>query len=92
MNKRTMSFARSAVAAAENAEVDVLLVAYIPARRSNSRSMTDLLQNLRCGVVEDELSRLGVAPSRLVRQTRDPITDPHIKAGGERLDIRVGTD
>jgi hypothetical protein len=78
-----------AVAAADNVEVDVLLVAYI--RPDDSRSMTDLT-NLRCGVVEDELSRLGVAPSRLVRQVRDPITDPHVKAGGERLDIRVGTD
>lgn len=78
-----------AIAAAENVDVDVLVIAYI--RPDDLRTMTDLT-NLRCGIVEDELSRLGVAPSRLMRQMRDPITDPRGEAGSERLDIRVGPD
>jgi hypothetical protein len=79
----------AAVAAQEATDVEVFLISYI--HPGQAQTMTDLT-NLRCNLAEAELTRLGVAGSRIVREARSA------QAGGttgtmvERLDIRVGAE
>jgi len=51
--------------------------------------MTDIT-NLRCSLIEAALTKLGIAGSRIVRETRDADIDPKAGTEGERLDIMVG--
>jgi hypothetical protein len=74
-----------AVAADAAADLDVFLISYI--EPDQPRAMTDLT-NLRCSLVEAELTRLGVAEARIVRESRDAQADRN--DGNRRLDIRVG--
>jgi hypothetical protein len=74
-----------ALAADQAAGVEVCLISY--SQPDQPRAMIDLT-NLRCSLVEAELERLGVAPSRFVRETREAPADK--TSGGQRIDIRVG--
>ena len=65
---------------------NVFLVSYN--EPDQPQAMTDLT-NLRCGLMEAELGRLGVAASRISREARDAREVKHADAGTQRIDIRV---
>jgi hypothetical protein len=73
--------------AEEKSAEDVFLISYISP--DVPQAMTDIT-NLRCSLIEAELTKLGVAGSRIIRETRDAETDPKAGDQGERLDIMVG--
>jgi hypothetical protein len=87
LNDDAHAVLRSAAAAAEaSGDATVLLISYLG--RNESKPMTDLT-SLRCSLIEAELTVLGVAQTRIVREARDAESDPHAAAGSERLDILV---
>jgi hypothetical protein len=77
-----------AVAAAETASARVVLISYTQA--GQTQTMNDLT-NLRYSLVESELTRLGVALSRIVREAVTAGTDPDASIKPDRFDIRIGT-
>jgi hypothetical protein len=79
----------ASVSAEESAGVEVFLISYRHA--DEAKAMTDLT-SLRYTLIEAELTGLGVAHARIVRESRDAANDPRSEVGKDRFDIRVGAD
>jgi len=76
---------RSAAAwARENAEAEVMLVRFVGP--GSPSSMLDLA-NLRAGLIEAELVKLDIPPSRIRRETRDVACTPGMPEESQRVDI-----
>ena len=67
-------------------EAEVHLVSY--ASGQAGRAARDL-SNLRCGVIEEELEKLGVAESRFVRIVQDLAALPDGSEEAQRIDIEI---
>lgn len=70
--------------ATEAAGAEVVLVSYLAP--DNAALQTDLAK-LRCGVIEAELTKLGVASSRIVRASRPVANARAASAEAQRVDI-----
>ena len=87
LDKEAADVIRSASAwALQFEEAEVHLVSY--ASDGARRAARDL-SNLRCGLIEEELEKLGIAENRFVRVTRDPKTLPAIGEQDQRIDIEI---
>jgi hypothetical protein len=88
LDEAALEVLRDVATAAEAASgVEVLLIGH--SRPDHPPAMTDLT-NLRFGLVEAELTRLGVLSSRIVREVRGPAIDLNPNPDAERVDIRIG--
>ncbi len=67
-------------------EAEVHLVAY--AREKPGRAARDLA-NLRSGLIEEELEKLGIVETRFVRVTRDAASLPAVGEEAQRIDIEI---
>ncbi len=67
-------------------EAHVHLVSYVA---PDANRATRDLANLRCGVIEVELEKLGVAEARCVRMLRDAAVLPSIGTESQRIDIEI---
>ena len=87
LDKDALEVIRSASAwALQFAEAEVHLVSYAPG--TGSRAARDL-SNLRCGLIEEELEKLGIPETRFVRTTRGSSTLPAIGEEAQRIDIEI---
>jgi hypothetical protein len=67
-------------------EAEVHLVSYAPG--TPGRAARDLA-NLRSGLIEEELEKLGIAETRFVRVSRDSSTLPAVGEESQRIDIEI---
>jgi hypothetical protein len=75
-----------AARAGESASAEVVLVSYLA---PDGGALQSDLANLRSALIEAELARLGVAPSRIVRASR-PVTNTQAAVvETQRIDIRL---
>jgi hypothetical protein len=79
----------AAVWAADSGDAAVVLAMYVGP--GSAQALIDLA-NLRSTLIEAELTALGVAPSRIVRTTRDVATVPGMGVESQRVDIVMKTD
>ena len=87
LDKDALEVIRSASAwALQFTEAEVHLVSYAPG--TASRAARDL-SNLRCGLIEEELEKLGIPETRFVRTTRDSSTLPAVGDETQRIDIEI---
>ncbi len=76
---------RSAVVSAvQNPDRKVMLVRFVSA--ASDQAIGDLA-NLRAGLIEAQLVKLGVEPSRIGRETRDVSTVPGMGEESQRVDV-----
>ncbi len=67
-------------------EAAVHLVSF--ARGAPGRAARDLA-NLRCGLIEEEMEKLGIAEARFVRESRDSSQLPAVGEEAQRIDIEI---
>ena len=84
------SVIRSAVIwAQEFSETDVTLVTYVA--EGGPKAVADIA-NIRCTLIEAELTGAGIAAERIKRANRDPALVPGMGAESQRVDIVIKSE
>lgn len=87
LDKDALDVIKSASAwALQFVEAEVHLVSYVAGNAG--RAVRDL-SNLRCGLIEEELEKLGIAEGRFVRVSRDGTTIQVVGEETQRIDIEI---
>lgn len=87
LDEDALSVIRSAVIWAEEfGEADVTLVSYVG--DGGPKAIADIA-NIRCSLIESELTGLGVEQSRIRRINRDVASVPGMGAESQRVDIVI---
>ncbi len=90
LDEDAQSVIRSAVIwAQEFAETDVTLVTYVA--EGGPKAVADIA-NIRCTLIEAELTGAGIAAERIKRANRDPALAPGMGAESQRVDIVIKSE